>query len=381
MQKQTATSEHAARKRSVHPVNTEPKAGDLKRARQRDRQGDRRVFQDTSCEPRTYRSPVGDGDFASLIARAQRNDALTREEALHLLQTPDEDLLLLLDAAYQVRRHYFGKKVRLNMILNAKSGLCPEDCAYCSQSRLSKADVKTYPLLDQSTLLDGARMAQSLGAKTYCIVASGRGPTPGELERIGEAVRTIKATYDLTVCACLGILDEDKARTLKEAGVDRYNHNLNTEEAFYETIVSTHTYHDRVKTIEAVKAAGISSCSGFIIGMGESDEDIVEMAFQARALDIDSIPINFLHPIPGTPLGHRPLVDPQKALKVVAMFRFVNPTKEIRVAGGREKTLRTLQPFVLYAANSIFIGDYLTTSGQEAELDRQMITDMGFEVG
>lgn len=327
------------------------------------------------------RTANDDGGLASLIERAQRNEALTPEEALRLLQTSDEDLLLLLDAAYQVRRHYFGKKVRLNMIINAKSGLCPEDCAYCSQSRLSTAAIETYPLLDQSILLDGARRAQSLGAKTYCIVASGRGPTPGELERIGEAVRTIKKTYDLTVCACLGILDEHKARKLKEAGVDRYNHNLNTQEDFYETIVSTHTYDDRIRTIEAVKAAGISSCSGFIIGMGETDEDIVEMAFQARALDIDSIPINFLHPIPGTPLGDRPLVEPLKALKVVAMFRFVNPTKEIRVAGGREKTLRTLQPFLLYAANSIFIGDYLTTSGQEAELDRQMITDMGFEVG
>ncbi|MBE3594502.1 MAG: biotin synthase BioB [Candidatus Carbobacillus altaicus] len=319
--------------------------------------------------------------WSRLVERAIHNETLSREEALQLLRTPDDDLLLLLNAAFKIRRKFFGKKVRLNMILNAKSGLCPEDCAYCAQSRVSTAPIEKYPFLDQTVLLDGARRAKELGAGTYCIVASGRGPTDGELERVTEAVQAIKQTYDLTVCACLGILDEQKAKRLKAAGVDRYNHNLNTSEPFYEEIVSTHTYADRLRTIEAVQQAGISSCSGFIIGMGEHDEDIVEMAFQARALDIDSIPINFLHPIPGTPLGSRPFVEPMKALKVVAMFRFINPTKEIRVAGGREETLRSLQPLLLYAANSIFIGDYLTTSGQEAELDRQMIADMGFVVG
>ncbi|PTQ57761.1 MAG: Biotin synthase [Candidatus Carbobacillus altaicus] len=234
--------------------------------------------------------------------------------------------------------------------------------------------------MDKEILLAGAKRAAELGAGTYCIVASGRGPTPGELRRLSEAIREIKAKYGLTVCTSLGLLDAEKARLLKEAGVDRFNHNLNTAEAHYPAIATTHTYRDRVTTVEQVKAAGISPCSGFIIGMGETPRDVVEMAFAARALDVDSIPINFLHPIPGTPLGHRERVSPLYALKVVAMFRFVNPTKEIRVAGGREENVRSLQPLLLFAANSIFIGDYLTTEGQRPEADHAMLEDLGFEI-
>lgn len=319
-------------------------------------------------------------NWEALADKALRGERLSMEEGLSVLQADDDELLAVMHAALRVRKHYFGKKVKLNMIINAKSGLCPEDCGYCSQSIVSKAPVNKYPLLEKEVIVDGARKAMEFKAGTYCIVASGRGPTERELDQVIEAVKEIKATMPMKICACLGILNEEQARRLKEAGVDRYNHNLNTSRSNYANITTTHTYDDRVSTVEKVKASGISPCSGCIIGMGETDEEIVEMAFALRDLDADSIPVNFLNPIPGTPLEHRNDLDPRKCLKVLALFRFINPTKEIRISGGREIHLRSMQPLGLYAANSIFVGDYLTTEGQEATADHRMIEDMGFEI-
>lgn len=312
--------------------------------------------------------------------KAVQKEALTQAEALHVLQAPDDELLPLLHAAFRVRKHFFGKKVKLNMILNAKSGLCPEDCGYCSQSIVSTAPVAKYTMLDKDTLLAGAREALNRKAGTYCIVASGRGPTEKELGQVIEAVKEIRATMPLKICACLGILSDEQAQRLKEAGVHRYNHNLNTSRNHYSAITTTHTYDQRVETVDTVKKAGMSPCSGVIVGMGESDEEIVEMAFALRSLDADSIPVNFLNAIPGTPLQNQGRIPAKKALKVLALFRFVCPDKEIRVAGGREVNLRSLQPLSLYAANSLFVGDYLTTPGQEISADHQMIEDLGFEI-
>ncbi|WHX30386.1 biotin synthase BioB [Brevibacillus agri] len=312
--------------------------------------------------------------------KAVQKEALTQEEALRVLQAPDDELLPLLHAAFQVRKHFFGKKVKLNMILNAKSGLCPEDCGYCSQSIVSTAPVAKYTMLDKDTLLAGAREALNRKAGTYCIVASGRGPTEKELGQVIEAVKEIRETMPLKICACLGILSDEQAQRLKEAGVHRYNHNLNTSRNHYSAITTTHTYDQRVETVDTVKKAGMSPCSGVIVGMGESDEEIVEMAFALRSLDADSIPVNFLNAIPGTPLQNQGRTPAQKALKVLALFRFVCPDKEIRVAGGREVNLRSLQPLSLYAANSLFVGDYLTTPGQEISSDHKMIEDLGFEI-
>lgn len=266
------------------------------------------------------------------------------------------------------------------MIINAKSGLCPEDCGYCSQSIVSSAPIEKYSLLDKDTLLAGAREALARQAGTYCIVASGRGPTERELNQVVEAVKEIRETMPLKICACLGILKEGQAERLAEAGVHRYNHNLNTSRTNYPSITSTHTYDQRVDTVEKAKSAGMSPCSGVIIGMNETDQEIVELAFALRALDADSIPINFLNAIPGTPLGKATPVLPLKALKVLALFRLICPTKEIRVAGGREVNLRSLQPLTLYAANSLFVGDYLTTEGQDIQADYQFIEDLGFEI-
>jgi biotin synthase len=318
--------------------------------------------------------------WQSLASKALRGECLTLDEGLAVLEADDDHILPLMHAAFQVRKHFYGKKVKLNMIINAKSGLCPEDCGYCSQSIVSTANVKKYTLLDKDTLIAGAREALARKAGTYCIVASGKGPTDQELNQVIEAVKEIHETMRLKICACLGILRDDQAERLAEAGVHRYNHNLNTSKTNYPSITTTHSYDQRVETVEKVKLSGMSPCSGVIIGMGETNREIVEMAFALRELDVDSIPVNFLNAIPGTPLEHAGRTPAMKALKVLALFRFICPSKEIRVAGGREVNLRTLQPLSLYAANSIFIGDYLTTAGQEVSMDYQMIEDLGFEI-
>ena len=319
-------------------------------------------------------------EWESLADKALAGEELTREEALSILRAPDEELLALLNAAFRVRRAAFGLKVKLNMIVNAKSGICPEDCGYCSQSIVSTAPIAKYSLLSADVIVEGAREAWTRKARTYCIVASGRGPSGRELREVTAAVRRIKAEMPMKICACLGLLTDEQARLLKEAGVDRYNHNLNTSADHHPKITTTHTFDDRVRTVEAVKRAGISPCSGFIAGMGETDEQIVDVAFALRALDADSIPVNFLHAIPGTPLEGMDELHPRRCLKILALMRLVCPAKEIRVAGGREVNLRSLQPLAMYAANSIFVGDYLTTPGQAAEADWRMVEDLGFEI-
>jgi biotin synthase len=305
---------------------------------------------------------------------------ITREQALSILQTPNENILEVMNAAYIIRHHYYGKKVKLNMIINTKSGLCPEDCGYCSQSIVSEAPIDKYAWLTKEKIVEGAQEAIRRKAGTYCIVASGRRPTDKEVEHVIGAVKEIRETTDLKICCCLGFLNEDHAKRLAEAGVHRYNHNLNTHVNNYENICSTHTYDDRVDTVEKAKDAGISPCSGAIFGMGENEKQRVDIAFELRRLDADSIPCNFLVAVNGTPLEGKKELTPMDCLKILAMMRFVNPSKEIRISGGREVNLRFLQPLGLFAANSIFVGDYLTTAGQEPTDDWNMIADLGFEI-
>lgn len=319
-------------------------------------------------------------DWNALAMRVLEGVPATREEALAIVRADDDELLGILQAAFQIRKHYFGKKVKLNMIINAKSGLCPEDCGYCSQSAVSEAPIEKYAWLTKDKILEGAQEAIRRKAGTYCIVASGRRPTDKEIDHVVEAVREIRATTDLKICCCLGFLNEEHAKKLAEVGVHRYNHNLNTSAENYKNIATTHTYQDRVDTVERVKQAGMSPCSGAIFGMGESDEEAVGIAFALRELDADSIPCNFLNAIDGTPLEGRRELNPRKCLKLLAMMRFVNPSKEIRISGGREVNLRHLQAMGLYAANSVFVGDYLTTEGQDPVADWQMIEDLGFEI-
>ncbi|MCE5090473.1 biotin synthase BioB [Staphylococcus devriesei] len=316
----------------------------------------------------------------NLAQRILNQEALTKTEALELFENPNIDTFDLLHEAYIVRKHYYGKKVKLNMILNAKSGICSEDCGYCGQSVKMKQKQR-YALVESEKIKAGAQVASDNHIGTYCIVMSGRGPTNKEVNHICDTVQDIKELHpQLKICACLGLVDEEQADKLKEAGVDRYNHNLNTSERYHEEVVTTHTYQNRVDTIEIMKEHHISPCSGVICGMGETQEDIIDMAFALKAIDADSIPINFLHPIKGTKFGGLDLLSPMKCLRIIAMFRLINPTKEIRIAGGREVNLRSLQPLALQAANSIFVGDYLITGGQPNELDYQMLEDLGFEI-
>lgn len=318
--------------------------------------------------------------WKALADEVIKGKELTNEEALAILQSPDDELLELLHSAYVIRKHYYGNKVKLNMIINTKSGLCPENCGYCSQSSVSDAPIEKYRMVDKETIMKGAENAHQLNVGTYCIVASGRGPSNREVDHVVSAVKEIKAQYNLKVCACLGLLKGDQAKRLKEAGVDRYNHNINTSVNHHENITTSHTYEDRVNTVEQAKAQGISPCSGIIVGMKETLQDVVDMAHSLKILDADSIPVNFLHAIDGTPLEGTDELNPRYCLKVLCLMRFINPTKEIRISGGREVNLRSLQPLGLYPANSIFVGDYLTTAGQDGTADHKMLEDLGFEI-
>ncbi len=306
--------------------------------------------------------------------------SISREDALSILDAPNSDTLAILAAGYRIRHRYFGNTVQLYFLMNAKSGLCPEDCHYCSQSKISKAPVPKYNILKRDELLEGAKLASERGAKTYCLVISARGPNEREMNAVETIVPEIKEKYGLDICACLGLLDREQADRLKACGVDRVNHNLNTSETYYGEICSTHTYGDRVQTLRHVRDAGMEMCSGGIIGMGESREDIVSMAFDLRELGVQSIPLNFLNSIEGTPLEKTENLSASDCLRALAMFRFVNPDRELRISGGREIHLRSLQPLGLYVANSLFVGDYLTTKGQAPKADYEMIQDMGFEV-
>lgn len=305
----------------------------------------------------------------------------TREQALALLATDDDEVLAVVAAAGRVRRQFFGRRVKLNLIVNMKSGLCPEDCFYCSQRLGSASDVLKYSWISPSAAADTTDRAVAGGAKRVCLVASGRGPSDRDVTRVADTIGAIKQRQpDVEVCVCLGLLKPDQAERLRDAGALAYNHNLNTSEEQYGQICTTHTYADRVETVERAQTAGLSPCSGAIFGMGESDGDVVDLALRLRELDPDSVPVNFLIPFEGTPLGSQWQLTPQRCLRILALFRFTFPDVEVRLAGGREIHLRSLQPLALHIANSIFLGDYLTSEGQAGSADLQMIADAGLVV-
>jgi len=322
--------------------------------------------------------PPLSGVWQALGDRALAGERLSRDEAHRVLNAPDHALLDVLLAAYRVRYHHHANRVRLHFLLNAQSGLCPEDCHYCSQSRIATAAIEKYPMLAQAEILTSAGEAARVRAGTFCLVISGR--TPGErvFTTVLAAVQAVKARYDLRVCVCLGLLTAEQVERLKAAGVDQVNHNLNTAERHYGTICTTHTFADRRETVRRIRAAGLKTCSGGIIGMGESDDDVIDLALSLRELEVRSIPVNFLVPIPGTPLSACRTLTPQRCLRVLCLYRFLLPSQEIRIAGGREVHLRSLQVLGLYPANSMFIGGYLTTGGQAPRQDLEMIRDAGF---
>ena len=319
--------------------------------------------------------------WAALAGRSLAGVIPTRDECRAVLGAPADELLALLDAAFTVRRHHWGRRVSLHVLENAKQGACPEDCGFCSQSSRYESPGGEAPMLAVDELVAGAQRARAARAKRYCMVTATRGPSSRDLDVICEAARRIKAEVgELELCASLGLLTEAKAKRLVDAGVDRFNHNLETSERHYDKVVSTHAWRDRVETVQIARRAGMETCCGGIVGLGEDEEDLIDLALSLRELDVDSVPVNFLDPRPGTPMAAYPRVDPQLALRALCMFRFVHPRTDLRVAGGREVTLRALQVMALYPANSIFTQGYLTTGGATPRFDHEMIRDAGFEL-
>jgi biotin synthase len=316
----------------------------------------------------------------SLAESALRGDAISRADSERVLSDPSVELLDLVQAAYRVRVHHWGKGVQVHIINNAQNGHCPEDCGYCSQAKTSSTDIEKYPLKSEQEILDEARRAYEAGAFRYCMVFAGRGPSTGRTNALADIVRKIKSQYNIEVCVSAGLLDVDKARVLKAAGVDRYNHNLNTSREHYPEICTTHTYDDRLATLRAASGEGLDLCSGMIVGMGESSREVLEVAESLREIGARSIPVNFLLPFPGTPLGAPQPLTPEYCLRVLCAFRFLNPKSELRISAGREFHLRSLQPLGLYVANSLFLDGYLNSKGHEARQTLQMIRDAGFDI-
>ncbi|MBK8481007.1 MAG: biotin synthase BioB [Proteobacteria bacterium] len=312
-------------------------------------------------------------------ALAQR--PLAEADALRLLKASEAPLLALVQAAFTVRERHFGRRVRIHVLNNAQNGSCPEDCSYCAQAKNSRAPIERYRLKDDEQILAEAGRAHAAGAYRYCVVLSGRGPSARRVEWLAQLVRRIKTTYPpLEVCISAGLLDEAGAQVLKQAGLDRYNHNLNTSAERYAQICTTHGYSDRVATLQAARGAGIDVCSGLIIGMGEAPAEVVELAQTLRGLGARSIPVNFYVHVPGSALGPVDQLTPEYCLRVLCLFRLANPDAEIRAAGGREVNLRALEALALYPANSLFAEGYLNTGGHGADRTIALIRDAGFEV-
>jgi biotin synthase len=322
-----------------------------------------------------------DLDLARMVDRVLAGDELERPQAHAVLNCPDDRLGDLLAATLKVREAAFGRRVKVCILRNAQSGICPEDCGYCSQSKISRADIPVYKMQSVEELCEGARVAVASGARRYCMVCSMRGPGPREVEHLAAACERIRAEHPtLELCLSLGLMSLEQAQRLKQAGAGWINHNLNTSRRFYPEICTTHTWDDRVRTIENVRAAGLSVCSGGIIGMGETDDDVVDLAYATRHLGAESVPVNFLHPIAGTPLEHAPRLTPERCLKTACLFRLLNPRSEVRAAGGRELNLGARQADIFNAVNSIFVNGYLTTTGWGIGPTRELIEGAGFEV-
>lgn len=320
-------------------------------------------------------------DLLTLADQVIDGHTLTQDEALAILGLPDEATYELIAAVGRVRRHHFGAEVRVNYLVNLKSGLCPEDCFYCSQRLGSAAEVLKYTWLSTSDAVAAAEAGIGAGAKRVCLVASGRGPSNRDVDRVSDIIGTLKAEHpEVEICACLGILKDGQAEKLAAAGADAYNHNLNTAESHYDNVCTTHDYSDRRDTVQHAREHGLSACSGLIAGMGESDEQLVEVTFALRELGVDSVPVNFLMPFDGTPLAGHADLTPHHCLRILAMVRLAHPDADVRVSAGREQHLRSLQPLSLEVCNSLFLGDYLTSEGQAGKADLQMIADAGFTV-
>lgn len=311
-----------------------------------------------------------------------QNKSISREDALYLIQIDDDEVYDLFYWANQVRLRYFGRSIKTCSIISARQGQCTEDCSFCSQSARYRTNIEAFPLIDTDKIVDAAQCAERMGAGTLGIVTSGYSISPSpDLNKICKAIKAITDNTRVHPHGSFGILTREIAELLVKSGLKRFNHNLETSERFFPNICSTHTFADRLNTLRVAKEAGLEICSGAIFGVGETAEDRIDVAFTLKDLDVDVVPLNFLYSIPGTPLENTIPLLPMEALKIISVFRFILPDKEIKIAGGRERNLRDLQSWMFYAgANSTMIGNYLTTKGRSIEEDLQMIKDLRLEI-
>ncbi len=314
-----------------------------------------------------------------IVKKVVRGESVESQEIDSILQQCKwYDILW---GANKIRETFKGNKIFACSIINAKSGLCSEDCKFCAQSKFHNTGVKVYPLLEKEELVKRALDLAEKGATHFSFVTSGKKLSKKDIDIICEAALEIKNKSSIKLCASLGLLDLDYARNLREAGITRYHHNLETSKSFFKNICTTHEYEEDIETIEVAKKAGMEVCSGGIMGLGEDFSHRIELALLLNELEVDSIPINFLNPIKGTKLENMPLIPPIEALVCIALFRFLNPDKNITICGGREVCLRDMQSWIFFAgANGIMIGNYLTTQGREIDDDLKMINDLGLEI-
>ncbi len=311
--------------------------------------------------------------------KALQEQEIGPADALKLYEEGKKRPLYLFAAASEIREHFKGGRISLCGIVNAKSGRCAENCKFCAQSSHYKTNAPSYPLLSAAQIIEEARQAAQSGVHCFGIVTSGKRISGRrEWETIYEAVRGI-SDLGLKPCASLGIINRGRALELKEAGLYRYHHNLETSRSFFANICTTHDYEEDVETMEAAGEAGLSTCCGGLIGLGETIEHRIELARTLSELDVDSVPINILNPIPGTPLAGVPPLSPLEILLTVSIFRFILPSKDIKLCGGKERNLRQLLPLgIMAGCNSLMTGNYLTTMGRNTALDLEMIQDLGF---
>lgn len=316
--------------------------------------------------------------LSEILARVLSGEAIARRDASGLSALAGADLWDLFAAAARVREQFRGSAIDICSIINAKSGACTEDCSYCAQSVHHSTGAPVYPLISVESMAEAAQSAKENGAHRFCIVTSGRGiDTAEDLEAIARGIRQVRK-IGLSPCATLGTLSRDQLAYLKDAGLDRYHHNIETSQNYFPRICSTHTFEDRVEVLDRARSLGLSACSGGILGMGETMDDRIDMAFTLRDIGVDSVPVNFLMPVAGTPLEQVPPIEPLEALHSLALFRLILPDKEIRVCGGRGTALRTLHPLIFAAgADGFMIGNYLTRSGRDPGEDLRMISDLG----
>jgi len=306
---------------------------------------------------------------------------IARSEAEFLVQTPDEHLLQLMAAADRIRIQFKGHRFDSCSLINARSGRCWEDCSFCAQSAHHASECETYGLRDTEEIMAAARAASKIGASRFCTVTSGGALSPKEFDKLIQSLERVRSEVDIDLDASLGFLDDERAARLRGAGVTRYNHNLETSRDHYPRICSTHSFDQRVATVQCALSSGFSACSGGIIGLGETPSQRLDLAFSLAELNVDCIPINILNPRPGTPLENAEPPGPLEILKTIALFRLINPKATIKIAGGRERNLMDFQGMALRAgANGMIIGGYLTTSGRAVEDDLNMVRQAGFEM-